>query len=173
MLRENTDAQYQFLKILCGLYDGTAHVAESKIREAWPECPPHHEILELGVGEYFERDPDTQIHAYMPTGKGRAALREWESSEQTARELQKLRDDFDNYRRDHAAEQAAKEHSAKIAERKGFWMGILSNVISGIIGGLFVHYWPDIIRGILWLCHLFHRLLSFLTICVSMPQKRL
>ncbi len=145
VLRKTEDIQFQFLKIICALYDGTDYVHEDKIRELWPNCPSHYEILELGVGEYFERNPDYLIHAYMPTGKGRAALREWERSEQAAVELQKLRDDFDKYCADQAAYQTAQEHRTKIAERKGFWLGILSNGIAAIIGGLVVYYWPDIV----------------------------
>lgn len=60
-------------------------------------------------------------------------------------ELQKLRDDFDKYRAEQAAYQATQEHRAKIAERKGFWLGIVSNGIAAIIGGLVVYYWPSIV----------------------------
>lgn len=60
-------------------------------------------------------------------------------------ELQKLRDDFDNYRAEQAAYHSAQEHRAKIAERKGFWLGIVSNGIAAIIGGLVVYYWPSVI----------------------------
>ena len=145
------DIQYQFLKTLCKLYDGGDYVAESKIREVWPECPSHCEILELGVEEYFYRNPDYQIHAYKPTGQGRAALRKWERARQSAEELQKLRDDFDKYRAEQAAYQTAQEHRAKIAERKGFWLGILSNGIAAVIGGLVVYYWPGIAKFFLGL----------------------
>lgn len=159
MLRENTDLQYRFLEILCGLYDGTDYVAEDKIREAWPGCPPHHEILELGVGEYFERHPDFQIHAYKPTGKGRAALRKWNSSDQTAKELQKLRQDFDKYCTDEAAYKTSQEHFLKKESRKNIIVSAVSALLTAAAANLLVYYWPDIIRGILWLCHLFHRLL--------------
>lgn len=147
------DIQYQFLKTLCELYDGGDYVAESKIREVWPDCPSHYEILELGIEKYFDRNPDYQIHAYKPTGEGLAALREWKRTEETAEELQKLRNDFDKYRADEAANKAAAEHSAKVAERKGFWFGILSNTIAAIIGGLVVYYWPSITKFFLGLIH--------------------
>ena len=151
-LGKTEDIQFKFLKILCDLYDGKDYVPEDKIRELWPECPSHYEILDLGVGEYFERHPDYLIHAYMPTGKGRAALREWDRSDQAAGELQKLRQDFDQYRADYASYKAAEEHRSKIAERKGFWRGILSGIITTIVGGLVIYYWPDIIALIhqLW-----------------------
>lgn len=113
-MSENKDIQFQFLKVLCDLYDGTGYVPESKIREVWAACPSHYEILELGVENYFDRDPDYQIHAYKPTGKGRAALREWEKDRQSAEELNKMRQDFERYRSDEAAYKAAQEHRGKI-----------------------------------------------------------
>lgn len=101
------DIQYQFLKTLCKLYDGGDYVPESKIREVWPDCPSHYEILDLGIEKYFDRNPDYQIHAYKPTGEGLAALREWKRTEETAEDLQKLRNDFDKYRAEQAAYQTA------------------------------------------------------------------
>ena len=62
----------------------------------------------------------------------------------TLEELQKLREDFDKYRSEQAAYQAAQEHRTKIAERNGFWLGIISNGIAAMIGGLAVYYWPSI-----------------------------
>lgn len=156
MPRKTEDIQFQFLKILCDLYDGTDYVHEDKIRELWPACPSHYEILELGVGEYFERNPDYQIHAYKPTGEGRAALRKWECSEQAAGELQKLRQDFDKYRAEEAAYHAAEALREKRAEDRGFWKGVLSAVIAGVIVAIFTHYLPNIVP----LMHLLLDLLS-------------
>lgn len=157
-LGKTEDIQFKFLKILCDLYDGKDYVPEDKIRELWPECPSHYEILDLGVGEYFERHPDYLIHAYMPTGKGRAALREWDRSDQAAGELQKLRQDFDQYRAEEAAYHAAEALREKSAEDRGFWKGVLSAVIAGIIVAIFSYYWPDIIA----LIHQLWNLLSLL-----------
>lgn len=145
MPMKTEDIQFQFLKILCDLYDGTDYVHEDKIRELWPKCPSHYEILELGVGEYFERNPDYLIHAYMPTGKGRAALREWECSKQGAEALQKLQQDFDKYRAEEAAYHAAEALREKRAEGRGFWKGVFSAVIAGVIVAIFTHYLPDIV----------------------------
>ncbi len=68
-------------------------------------------------------------------------------------ELEKMRQDFDKYRADEVAYKTAQEHCAKISERKGFWLGIISNGISAIIGGLVVYYWPSIIA---FFSRLFH-----------------
>lgn len=68
-------------------------------------------------------------------------------------ELQKLRDDFEKYRAEQASYQAAQEHRAKKAERKGFWLGIISNGIAAVIGGLVVYYWPHVIAFFLKLFH--------------------
>lgn len=67
-----------------------------------------------------------------------------ESQKIQAKELKELRQDFDKYRSEQAACQAAQEQRAKIAERKGFFLGIVSNGIAAIIGGLVVYYWPSI-----------------------------
>lgn len=128
MSRKTEDIQFQFLKILCDLYDGKDYVHEDKIRELWSACPSHYEILELGVEKYFDRNPDYQIHAYKPTGEGRAALREWERNQQAAGELQKLRDDFDKYCAKQAANQAAQEHRGKIE----FTFTILISAIAAV-----------------------------------------
>ena len=66
--------------------------------------------------------------------------------EQQLEELQKLRQDFDKYRTDQAAYQTAAEHREKVAGRKGFWYGILSGIITTIIGSLVVYYWPAIVE---------------------------
>lgn len=146
MSKKNEDVQFQFLKILCDLYDGTDYVHEDKIRELWPKCPSHYEILELGVGEYFERNPDYLIHSYMPTGKGRAALREWECSEQAAGELQKLRQDFDQYRAAEAAYKAAQEHRFKLESRRNLIVSAISALLTATAANLLVYYWPAIIE---------------------------
>ena len=68
-------------------------------------------------------------------------------------ELQKLRQDFDQYRAEHAAYQAAAEHREKVAERRGFIRGLISGLFTTVIGGLIVYYWPEI-SG--WVISLFH-----------------
>lgn len=60
-------------------------------------------------------------------------------------ELQKLRDEFSQYRAEEAAYHAAEEHRAKVAERKGFLRGVAATLIVTIIGNLFVYYWPSIV----------------------------
>lgn len=59
-------------------------------------------------------------------------------------ELKKLRDDFDQYRAEQAAYQAAAEHREKVAERKGFVKGLLSSLIASVLAGLVIYYWPTI-----------------------------
>ena len=59
-------------------------------------------------------------------------------------ELKKLRDDFDQYRAEQAAYQAAAEHREKVAERRGFIKGFLSSLITAILAGLVIYYWPAI-----------------------------
>lgn len=60
-------------------------------------------------------------------------------------ELQKLRQELGQYRAEYAAYQAAEEHRAKVAERKGAIRGVVSTLIVTVIGGLVVSYWPDIL----------------------------
>ena len=60
-------------------------------------------------------------------------------------ELQKLRDELNQYRADQAAYQAAAEHREKKAKIKGFVFGFFSSLISTVIGGLVVYYWPVIV----------------------------
>ena len=59
-------------------------------------------------------------------------------------ELQKLRQDFDHYRAEQAAYQSAEEKKKKVAERKGFFLGLVSGLIATVIGGLVLYYWPAI-----------------------------
>jgi len=68
-------------------------------------------------------------------------------------ELKKLRQDFEKYCADNAAYNAAREQREKIAERRRFWIGIVSNTASAIIGGLVVYYWPSIISIFIRLFH--------------------
>lgn len=60
-------------------------------------------------------------------------------------ELQKLRDEFSQYRAEEAAYHAAEKHRAKVAERKGFLRGVVATLIVTIIGNLFSYYWPTIV----------------------------
>ena len=59
-------------------------------------------------------------------------------------ELQKLRQEFDQYRAEQAAYQAAAEHREKVAERRGFIKGFLSSLVASIFAGLVIYYWPTI-----------------------------
>ena len=59
-------------------------------------------------------------------------------------ELQKLRQEFDQYRAEQAAYQAAAEHREKVAERKGFFLGFVSGLVATVVGGLVIYYWPAI-----------------------------
>lgn len=70
-------------------------------------------------------------------------------------ELQKLRQDFDKYRAEEAAYHAAEALREKHAEKRGFWKGVLSSVVSGIIVALFSYYWPTIVS---FLTNLFQKI---------------
>lgn len=152
MTDKNANAQIQFLKVLCELYDGTGYVREDAIRAAWPECPSHQRILDFGADVFFERDL-APVPAYKPTGKSYATLREWENIDQISQGLQKLRDDFDEHRADETAYHTSQELNAKKAEKRSFWRNIVSSVIAAIIGGLVVYYWPDILDLVLSVLH--------------------
>lgn len=67
-------------------------------------------------------------------------------------ELQKLRQDFDQYRAEQTAYQAAAEHREKVAERRGFIKGFFSSLITSIVAGLVIYYWPNLIG---WVSNLF------------------
>lgn len=64
-------------------------------------------------------------------------------------ELQKLRDDFDKYRADYAANKASDEKRRKRERRGDRVFAIIAGAVSGIIGsaigGLVVYYWPHVI----------------------------
>lgn len=81
------------------------------------------------------------------TALGEDALAEFENSVEGKQlaELQKLRQDFENYRAQYAAYKTAEEHRTKIAERKGALRGVIATLIVTIIGNLFIYYWPSII----------------------------
>lgn len=78
---------------------------------------------------------------------------EYTPASRIERDLEKLNQDFEKYRAEQTAYQAAQEHRAKIAERKGFWLGIISNGIAAIIGGLVVYYWPSIMAFFVGFLH--------------------
>lgn len=63
-------------------------------------------------------------------------------------ELQKLRQEFDQYRSEQASYHAAAEHREKVAERRGFIKGFLSSLIASILAGLVLYYWTDILQWI-------------------------
>lgn len=90
-------------------------------------------------------DFETGYIKYEDSAMGKMERTYKEQAGQHLAELQKLREEFDQYRADNAAYQAAQEKSQKLAEKRQFWYGILSNIISAIIGGLVVYYWPAII----------------------------
>jgi hypothetical protein len=64
-------------------------------------------------------------------------------------ELQKLRQDFDQYRADEAAKNAADEERHR-QERKSdrmfsIFAGAISGLLVAIVAGLFLYYWPFIL----------------------------
>lgn len=61
------------------------------------------------------------------------------------RELQKLRDDFDKYRAEEAAYHAAEALREKRAETRGFWKGVFSAIIAGVIVAAFTYCLPLIV----------------------------
>lgn len=63
-------------------------------------------------------------------------------------ELQKLREEFNKYRADEAAYHAAEALREKRAEKRGFWKGVLSAIVAGIIVSIFSYCWPSIIACI-------------------------
>lgn len=90
---------------------------------------------------------------YKDSAMGKMEQTYKEQAENQLIELQKLRQDFDNYRAEYAAYKAAEEHRAKVAKRDGILQGIISTLIVTIIGGLVVSYWPSIISAVSCLFH--------------------
>lgn len=76
--------QLKFLQILCSLYDGENYVPESRIRAAWPDCPSHNAILNLGNGIYFECNYNLQNPGYLPTPQGLSQIAQSKSSDRIA-----------------------------------------------------------------------------------------
>lgn len=147
------DVQSTFLLTLSRLYLETkTYVPESRIREAWPECPPHDVLLELGLGLYFYQHPEDRS-AYMPTENCFSLAGERERIIQLQAELQKMRNDFDQYRTDEAAYHAAQDLQRKKENKRAFVLNIFSSTVAAIIGGLVVYYWPCILAGIHSIVH--------------------
>lgn len=69
-------------------------------------------------------------------------------------ELQKMRQELDNYIAEYRAYQAAAEQREKASEKRGFRRGILSSTIAAIIGGIVIYYWPVIVS---FLANLFQK----------------
>lgn len=55
--------------------------------------------------------------------------------------LEKQTEELDKQRAEQAAEQAAAKHREKIAEIRGFFLGMIGSAVAGLI----VEYWPVII----------------------------
>lgn len=60
-------------------------------------------------------------------------------------ELQKLRQDFEKYRADQTAYNAAAEKRHELAEKRQFWRGALAGAIGSTVANLFIFYWPDVV----------------------------
>lgn len=69
------------------------------------------------------------------------------------RELQYLRQEMNNHVANYRAYQSAAKQREKLAEKRRLRLGLLSNIVSAIVGGLVVHYWPSIAG---WIASLFH-----------------
>lgn len=53
-------------------------------------------------------------------------------------ELKQIRDDFDKYVSDERTRQSSEEERHKLAEKRQYWLGVLSGIIASAIGGLIV-----------------------------------
>lgn len=92
---------------------------------------------------------DEKVHAYVDRVKKREqnwteqARIEFERSAagQQLAEFRELRKDFDEYKREQQAADIANKKHARI-ERK--WNLVIS-LTSGVVSGLLVHYWPQIV----------------------------
>ena len=127
--------QYKFLKTLCDLFDGEHFVPETEIRAAWPECPPHNAIFNLGNDVYFEFDYNLSSPGYLPTPLGRALVEE--NKEAISEGVLRIAT---------AAEKQAKiaEHEAAEAKadaRKALRHSRISNIIAGVVALITLLSW--------------------------------
>ena len=59
-------------------------------------------------------------------------------------ELQKIRQDFEDYKRKQEAERKAEEERRNIERKRNLIVSLVAGSISGILSGLFLYYWPTI-----------------------------
>lgn len=59
-------------------------------------------------------------------------------------ELQKIRQDFEDYKRKQEAEHKAEEERRSIERKRNLVVSLVAGSISGILSGLFLYYWPTI-----------------------------
>lgn len=59
-------------------------------------------------------------------------------------ELQKLRQDFDNYVQKQDAENKANKERQRVEHKRNLIISLLAGSFTGIVSGIFLYYWPVI-----------------------------
>lgn len=59
-------------------------------------------------------------------------------------ELQKMRQDFEDYKSKQEAERKSDEKRRNIERKRNLLVSLVAGSISGIVSGLFLYYWPGI-----------------------------
>ena len=59
-------------------------------------------------------------------------------------ELQKLRQDFDNYVQKQDAENKANKERRRVERKRNLIISLLAGSFTGIVSGIFLYYWPVI-----------------------------
>lgn len=116
------------------------------------------EVVELDdpLKEALLKAPDNQTDSYYPVEPKFT----YTPTENPFTELQKMRDDFEKYRCEQTAYQAAEKKSHKLMEKKQFWRGAVAGAIGSTAANLFIFYWPNIASFFSNLFHQFMILLS-------------
>lgn len=91
---------------------------------------------------------------YKDSAMGKMEQTYKEQAEKQLAELQKLQQEFDQYRAEEAAYRAAEAARQKVAERRGAIIGAFSTIATGAIVAIFAYFLPSIVSVI---GRLFHR----------------
>ncbi len=100
---------------------------------------------------FSEMDDLRETLQSMRRGDYIAEIKEEESAfGRQLTELQKLRQDFDSYVRKQETEQKSQEERQRMERKRNLIVSLAAGSFTGIISGLFLYYWPQIIR---FFCH--------------------
>lgn len=82
-----------------------------------------------------------------------ADIKPAKTAERLLAALEKQSKQLDDHHADDAANRAAEEHRAKIAERKATIKGVIATFVVTVLAGIVLYYWSSIVSFIQGLIH--------------------